>query len=49
MKKPADRVGLAEKALGPLAKLDKELKDEGRRYLRGLTIRIHLRPERVAD
>jgi len=34
-KKPADRAGIAEKALGPLARLDKELKDEGRRYLRG--------------
>ena len=33
--KPADRTRIAEKTLGPLAKLDHELKDEARKYLRG--------------
>src|SRR5208337_3532750 len=33
--KPADRPRIAEKTLGPLAKLDHELKDEARKYLRG--------------
>ncbi|MBV8309799.1 MAG: DUF1570 domain-containing protein [Planctomycetaceae bacterium] len=33
--KPADRTKIAEKTLGPLEKLDRELKDEARKYLRG--------------
>jgi len=33
--KPADRTRIAEKTLGPLEKLDHELKDEARRYLLG--------------
>ncbi|MGO8897364.1 MAG: DUF1570 domain-containing protein [Isosphaeraceae bacterium] len=33
--KPADRTRIAETTLGPLAKLDHELKDEARKYLRG--------------
>src|SRR5271157_3294097 len=33
--KPADRPRIAEKTLGPLAKLDHEVKDEARKYLRG--------------
>ncbi len=33
--KPAARRRIAEKVLGPLAKLDREIKDEARKYLRG--------------
>ena len=32
--KPSERVKIAEKVLGPLTKLDRELKDEARKYLR---------------
>ncbi len=35
LNKPADRTKIAEKTLGPLAKLDHEVKDEARKYLRG--------------
>lgn len=35
VKKPGDRARIAEKTLGPLAKVDREIKDDGRRYLRG--------------
>jgi hypothetical protein len=34
-KKADERSRLAERTLGPLERLDRELKDEGRRYLRG--------------
>ena len=33
--KPAQRTRIAEKTLGPLEKLDHEVKDEARKYLRG--------------
>jgi len=35
LNKPDDRTKIAEETLGPLEKLDHELKDEARRYLRG--------------
>jgi hypothetical protein len=34
-KNPGDRGKIAEKTLGPLARLDRELKEEARKYLRG--------------
>ncbi len=34
LNKPADRTKIADKTLGPLAKLDHEIKDEKRKYLR---------------
>jgi Protein of unknown function (DUF1570) len=33
--KPADRTRIVEKVLGPLPKLDREIKEEARKYLRG--------------
>jgi hypothetical protein len=34
-RKPGDRAKVAEKALGPLARLNRDLKEEARKYLRG--------------
>jgi hypothetical protein len=34
-KKPGDRARVAEKALGPLARLNRDLKEEAQKYLRG--------------